>query len=46
MKYCPVEAWKKAREKGLPPSEQVNVGKEVSKLLKQCNCGKKDAKRV
>jgi len=38
MSYCPTSAWKKARKAGLDPSEQVEVGKEVSKILKGCNC--------
>jgi len=41
MEYCPVTAWKKAKEKGLSSYEQVVIGKEVSKKLKECNCRKK-----
>lgn len=39
-KYCPIPAWKKAREKGLSPSEQIELGKEISKMVKGCNCNK------
>ena len=46
MSYCPIPAWEKARKKGLSPYEQVVIGKEVSNRLKQCNCEKKNAKRV
>jgi len=42
MEYCPINTWKKAREAGLSPSEQVELGKEVSKVIKGCNCNKSD----
>ena len=41
MEYCPIGAWKKAKDKGLSPYEQVVVGKEVSKKIKACNCSDK-----
>lgn len=40
-KYCPVSAWKKAKDKGFSPYEQVKIGKKISKIMKGCDCDKK-----
>jgi len=44
MDYCPINAWKEGKKRGLSPYEQVEVGKTVSKIINGCKTCRKNGK--